>query len=68
MQPQWEKKDTALQGQMLKQLMLSKKKIRFVRPVHVYLKTDKLEYLQSPMTDQIFKNIFSLRKYSSSPD
>ena len=36
------------------------KKIRFIRPVHVYLKTDKLDYLRCPMTDQFFFNVLAL--------
>ena len=27
---------------------------RFIRPVHLHLKMDKLNYLRSPTTDQIF--------------
>ena len=30
------------------------KLFRFIRPVHVLLKTDKWDYLRWPMTDQIF--------------
>ena len=34
---------------------------RFIQPVHLYLKTDKLDYLQCPMTDQIyFCNVLAL--------
>jgi hypothetical protein len=31
---------------------------RFIRPVRVLLKMDKLEYLRWPMTDQIFFLMF----------
>ena len=33
-------------------MLYPKKIFRFIQPVHVHLKTDKLDYLQWPMTDQ----------------
>ena len=33
-------------------MLYLKKKFRFIWPVHVHLKTDKLDYLRWPMTDQ----------------
>ena len=36
------------------------KNFRFIRPVHVHLKTDKLDYLGWPMTDQFFFNVLAL--------
>ena len=35
---------------------------RFFRPVNVHLKMDKLDYLRSPMTDQIFFYVLALEK------
>ena len=36
---------------------------RFIWPVHVHLKTDKLDYLRWPMTDQIFFNVVALENF-----
>ncbi len=33
---------------------------RFIQPVHLHLKMDKLNYLRSPTTDQIFFNVLAL--------
>ena len=33
-------------------MLYPKKNFRFIRHVHVHLKMNKLDYLQSPMTDQ----------------
>ena len=33
---------------------------RFIRPVHVHLKTDKWDYLRWPMTDQKKINVLAL--------
>ena len=43
-------------------MLYPKKKIRFIRPVHVLLKTDKLEYLRWTMTNQkFFFNVLALK-------
>ena len=46
---------------MLRQLMLyPQKNFRFIRPVHVHLKTDKLDYLGSP-SQRFFFSFFSYK-------
>jgi hypothetical protein len=41
-------------------MLCPRKNFRFIRPVHVHLKTDKLDYLRWPKTDQFFFNVLAL--------
>ncbi len=42
-------------------MLYPQKNFRFIRPVHVLLKTDKWDYLRWPMTDQnFFFNVLAL--------
>ena len=47
-------------------MLYSFKKFGFIRPVHVHLKTDKLDYLQSP-SQQFFFSIFQLQNSIQQP-
>ena len=45
----------------IKKMLYPQKIFKFIRPLHVLLKTDKLEYLRWPMTDQkFFFNVLAL--------
>ena len=41
-------------------MLYPKKNFRFIRHVHVLLKTDKWDYLRWPMTDQFFFSVLAL--------
>ena len=41
-------------------MLYLQKNFRFIRPVHLLLKTDKLDYLRWPMTDQKKNNVLAL--------